>query len=79
MRDVSHDRDTELPPPMPRPAPMSKDDVWTAVEWQTRLLGEAYRRGLPADLIGRLDVARSIGLGMFSTASESPEPRAGAR
>ena len=79
MRELTHaDEFAVLPPRMHRQldeprtaARMTKDDLWTAVEWMTRLLGEARRRDLPDDLYARLDVARAVGLGMYSTAEPS--------
>ena len=52
-------------------APMSKDDLWDSVEAISRLLGEASRRRLPADVYARLDLARAVALGMYSTAKDA--------
>lgn len=64
MREISHLTATELPPPIV----MSQDEIWDAVGTLSRLLREANRRGMPRDLYAKLDVARGIALGMFSTA-----------
>jgi hypothetical protein len=48
---------------------MSADELWDAVGTLSRVLREANRRHLPHDLYGKVDVARGIVLGMFSTAA----------
>jgi hypothetical protein len=48
-------------------ARMSRDELWHAVEVQSRVLGEAARRGLADDVYTALDVARAMTLAMYST------------
>jgi hypothetical protein len=81
MREISHIHDMELPKPMhsirvtaPTPdriaARMSRDELWHAVEVQSRVMGEAARRGLADDVYTALDVARAMTLAMYSTVEQ---------
>ncbi|HXH35238.1 MAG TPA: hypothetical protein VNJ54_12645 [Plantibacter sp.] len=53
---------------------MSADELWDAIGVLSRVLREANRRQLPADLYGKLDVARGVTLGMYSTAHTYEKP-----
>jgi hypothetical protein len=77
MRELTHaNPDATLPPRLtvaPDLSAMSRDELWDAVDSLSRVMTEATRRRLPAEVFARLDVARAMALAMYSTA---PEPAA---
>ncbi len=48
--------------------PLSKTELWDAIESLNRLHTEAACRELPDDLIVAIDQARAVAVGMYTTA-----------
>jgi hypothetical protein len=71
IREVLHAVDDLLPAPKVDFSGMTKDELWDAVGVLSRLMGEATRRRLPADVFHNLDVARAMALAMYSTADRA--------
>lgn len=79
MRVLSHTDHglRALPDPMPAVEPlasMGRDELWHAVEVLSRLMTEAHRRKLTPEHFRKLDVARMVVLGMYSTAPVPVNP-----
>lgn len=65
MRTALHGVTNELPPPMPDA--MTREELWQAVEIQSRLMTEALRRNMPHDLRESLELGRAVTLAMYCT------------
>jgi hypothetical protein len=68
IREVLHAVDDLLPAPKVDFSGMTKDELWDAISVLSRLMTEATRRRLPQDVFEKLDVARGVTLGLYSTA-----------
>jgi hypothetical protein len=71
IREVLHAVDDLLPAPKVDFSGMTRDELWDAISVLSRLMTEATRRRLPQDVFEKLDVARGVTLGLYSTADRA--------